>query len=214
VKHARASLVEPVHDARRNFQVGDMEMNRAALIGSLALAMAPAAAFADMSYSNVELKYLNLSLSDSVANVNGDGFAISGQYALGAKMFLLGEWQDQSYDFGIDGHQYELGAGFHHGINSTLDFVGSLSYLDSKVSAGGFSVSDNGFGLGAGVRTRLGKDFELDAALKYVDFDKGGSDTGISANGRWYFKKTMALSFGIDSTDNVDVWHLGFRAEF
>src|SRR5262249_47195029 len=157
--------------ARRDFQVGDMEMNRAALIGSLALALAPAAAFADMSYSNVELKYMNLSLSD-VVNVDGNGFAISGQYALGDKMFLLGEWQDQSYDFGVDGHQYEIGAGFHHAINSTLDFVGSLSYLDSKVSASGFSVSDNGFGLGAGVRTRLGKDFELDGGLKYVDFDK------------------------------------------
>jgi opacity protein-like surface antigen len=214
VKHARACPDEPVHDAARNFQVGDMEMIRAALIGSLALTLAPAAAFADMSYSNVELKYLNLSLSDSVVNVNGDGFALAGQYSLGDKMFLLGEWQEQSYDFGIDGHQYEIGAGFHHAINSTLDFVGTLSYLDSKVDVGPFNVSDNGFGLGAGVRTRLAKDFELDAALKYVDFDKGGSDTGVSANGRWYFKKTMALSFGIDSTDNVDVWHLGFRAEF
>jgi opacity protein-like surface antigen len=214
VKHARFCPAEPVQDAARNFQVGDTEMNRAALIGSLALTLAPAAAFADMSYSNVELKYLNLSLSDSVANVNGDGFAISGQYALGDKMFLLGEWQEQNYDFGIDGHQYEIGGGFHHPINSTLDFVGSLSYLDSKVNAGAISVSDNGFGLGAGIRTRINKDFELDASLKYVDFDKGGSDTGISANGRWYFKKSMALSFGVDSSDNVDVWHLGFRAEF
>ena len=214
MKHARASLGEAVHDAARNFQLWEMEMIRAALIGSLALALAPAAAFADMSYSNFELKYLNLSLNDSFVNVNGDGYALSGQYALGDKMFLLGEWQEQNYDFGVDGRQYEIGAGFHHAISSTLDFVGSLSYLDSKVSAGGFSASDDAFGLGAGIRTRLGKDFELDASLKYVDFDNSGSDTGVSANGRWYFKKTMALSFGVDSTDNVDVWHVGFRAEF
>lgn len=189
-------------------------MHRAALIGSLALTLAPAAAFADMSYSNVELKYLNLSLNDSVVDVNGDGYALAGSYALGDKMFLLGEWQEQSYDFGIDGHQYEIGAGFHHALSSTLDFVGTLSYLDSKVDVGPFNANDDGFGLGAGIRTRLGKDFELDASLKYVDFDKSGSDTGLSANGRWYFKKSMALSFGIDNTDNVDAWHLGFRAEF
>jgi hypothetical protein len=190
-----------------------MEMTRVSLIGSLALALAPAAAFADMSYSNVDLKYLNLSLDD-VVHVNGDGFALAGSYELGKKMFLLGEWQEQSYDAGVDGHQYEIGAGFHHPINSTLDFVGTLSYIDSKVDVGPFNVNDDGFGLGAGVRTRIGKDFQLDASLKYVDFDKSGSDTGVSANGRWYFKKSMALSFGIDSTDNVDVWHVGFRAEF
>ena len=189
-------------------------MNRAALLGSLFLALGPVAAFADMSYSNVELKYLDLSLSDSVANVNGDGFALSGSYELNSKVFLLGEWQDQSYDFGIDGRQYEVGAGFHHAINSTLDFVGTLSYIDSRVDAGSVSASDDAFAIGGGVRTRIGKAFELDASLKYVDFDNSGSDTGLSAGGRWYFKKSMALSFGVDSTDNADVWHVGFRAEF
>ena len=127
-------------------------MTRGALIGSLALALAPAAAFADMSYTNVDLKYLNLSL-DNVVHVDGDGFAIAGSYELGKKMFLLGEWQEQSYDGGVDGRQFEVGAGLHHPINSTLDFVGTLSYLDSKVDVGPFNVSDDGFGLGAGIRT-------------------------------------------------------------
>jgi hypothetical protein len=199
---------------RRVYPTQEMDMNRTALLGSLFLALGPGAVFADMSYSNVELKYLDLSLSDSVANVNGDGFALSGSYELNSKVFLLGEWQDQSYDFGIDGRQYEVGAGFHHAINSTLDFVGTLSYIDAKVSAGSVSASDDAFALGGGVRARIGKDVELDASLKYVDFDNAGSDTGLSAGARWYFKKAMALSFGVDSTDNADVWHVGFRAEF
>lgn len=189
-------------------------MKRLALTGLLFAAFAPAAAFAEMSYSNVELKYLDLSLNDSLFNVNGDGFAIDGSYELTSKVFLLGEWRDESYDFGVDGHTYEIGGGFHHAISSTMDFVGTLSYIDSKVSSGSASASDDGFGLGGGIRARLGKDFELDAGLKYVDFDKGGSDTGLHAAGRWYFKKQMALSFGIDSTDNADVWAVGFRAEF
>jgi len=179
-------------------------MRFAALMGSVVLALAPVASFAaeEMSYSNVELKYLSLSLNDSTFNVNGDGFAVSGSYEVGSKVFLLGEWQDQSYDFGVDG------------ISSTVDFVGTLSYIDSKASAGNVSASDNGFGLGGGIRARLSKEFEIDAGLKYVDFDNSGSDTGLAVNGRWYFKKNMALGFGIDSTDNVDVWHVGFRAEF
>ena len=189
-------------------------MNRAALIGTLMAALLPSASFAEMNYSKVELQFIDVELDGSVANVDGDGFAISGAYELNDKLFLLGEWQDQSFDFGIDGTQYELGAGLRHPINSTIDFVGTLSYIDSEVEAAGFSASDDGLGLGAGIRSRIGDSFEFDAALKYVDFDEAGSDTGVTLGGRWYFTKTMALSFGTDSTDNVDAFHVGFRAEF
>jgi hypothetical protein len=191
-----------------------LNMNRTALIGSLLVALLPSASFAEMNYSKVELQFIDVELDGSLANVDGDGFSVSGAYDLNGKIFLLGEWQDQSFDFGIDGTQYELGAGLRHAINSSMDFVGTLSYIDSEVEAGNFSASDDGLGLGAGIRSRIGDSFEFDAGLKYVDFDEAGSDTGISLGGRWYFSKTMALSFGTDSTDNADALHVGFRAEF
>ncbi len=177
-------------------------------------ALFPAASFAEMTYSNVEFKYMDLSLDRSYANVDGRAFATSGAYELTRKVFLLGEWQEQNYDRGIDGRQYEVGAGLHHAINNKLDFVGTLSYVDSKVDVGPFSVSDDALSLGGGVRTRLSDSFELDAMLKYVNFDQAGSDTGVRVDGRWYFKKAMALSFGTDTTNNVDALHVGFRVEF
>jgi hypothetical protein len=201
------------YDAARVLTVGDLEMNRVALIGTLMAALLPSASFAEMNYSKVEVEFIDVEL-DGVANVDGDGFALSGAYELNDRLFLQGEWQDQSFDFGIDGEQLELGAGLRHEINSDLDFVGTLSYIDAEVEAAGFSVSDDGLGLGAGIRTRLNESFEFDAALKYVDLDDSGSDTGVELGGRWYFTKSMALSFGMDSTDNLDVLHVGFRAEF
>ena len=188
-------------------------MNRTALMGSLlAAALAPCAAFADMSYTNVELKYVDVELDDF--NVDGDGFEIAGSYSVGDKVYLLGRWQDQSFDFGIDGTEYEFGAGLHHALSDSVDFVGTLSYLDNEVEVAGFSASDDGLGLGAGVRAQMGDSFQLDASLQYVDYDEAGSDTGLMVGGRYYFNDTMALSFGIDDADDTDTFHMGFRWEF
>ena len=69
-------------------------------------------------------------------------------------------------------------------------------------------------GLGAGIRSRLADSFELDAMLRYVDFDNAGSDTGVVLTGRYYFNKTMAVTVGTDMTDDLDTLRVGFRAEF
>jgi hypothetical protein len=180
----------------------------------LLAALSPAASFAEMAYSNVELKLLDLSLDRAYANVDGDAFAISGAYELNRKVFLLGEWQEQNYDSGVDGRQYEIGVGFHHAINAKVDFVGTVSYLDEKIDTGPFSVSDHAFGLAGGVRAQLAKSFELDGMLKHVDLDKAGSDTGLRVDGRWYFKQGMALAFGTDTTNHLDSLHVGIRFEF
>jgi opacity protein-like surface antigen len=188
-------------------------MKRLTLAGLLA-GLFPVVSSAEMTYSNVEFRYLDFSLDRPYANLDGNGFAIGGAYELNKRVFLLGEWQHQNYDFGVDGRQYEFGAGYHHPIDRKLDFVGTLTYVDNKIDVGPGSVSDDALGLGAGVRIRLISSFELDAMLKYVDFDKAGSDTGARLDGRWYFKRRMAFTFGTDTTNDVDALHLGFRAEF
>jgi hypothetical protein len=188
-------------------------MKRTFLLGSL-LALAPAFAFAEgegsMSYDAFNVNYIDLDLDGT--SISGDGFEIGGSYEVGHQVFLLGEWQDQSFDFGIDGRQYELGAGWHHPIASNLDFVGTASWVDAKLDSGLGSASDSAIALGGGIRTSIGKSFQLDAMLRYVDWDD--SDTGIRVNGRWYFSKSMAILFGTDLNDNVDTLRVGFHAEF
>lgn len=190
-------------------------MKHAFVMGALLAVAAPGAALADeLRYSDFEVSWIDVSLDGSPVDVDGDGLAIEGSYELNKKIFLFGEYQDQSYDFGIDGNALELGAGLHHELSRNLDFVGTLSYLDQEVKAGGFSADDNGLGIGGGIRTWLGTKFQLDAMLKWVDFDEAGSDTGVSVDGRFYFKKTLALSFGTNMTDDVNTLRVGFRAEF
>ena len=182
-------------------------MKRAFMMGALLAAALPGAALAELHYSTFEARLLtDIDVEASGADVNGDGFAIAGSYEMGDKLFLFGEWQDQSFDFGIDGTGLEYLPDF--------DFVGTLSLVDQELEVGGFSADDDGLALGGGVRAKVAASFELDAMLRYVDMDEGGSDTGFRLGGRWYFTDTLAVSFGLDTNDNADTMHVGFRAEF
>jgi hypothetical protein len=189
-------------------------MKRIALIGSILCSLAPSAAFAQMRYSAFDASYIDVELDGGITNVDGDGFEIGGSYELNDKIFLLGKWQDQSLDFGIDGRAIELGAGLHHPLGETVDFVATLTYIDLEVELGNITADDDGLAIGGGIRARVAESFEVDAGLKLVDLDSSGSDTGFNFGGRWYFNETMAIGAAAEFNDNADTLRIGFRAEF
>jgi hypothetical protein len=197
---------------RPRIHMGDRNMKRISLVAAM-LAAAPNLVLADMNYTNLQVNYLDVEVGQG-ASIDGDGFEIGGAYELSERIHLFGSWQDQSLDFGIDGRSLEFGGGWTHSFSDTLDFIGTLSYVDAELKQGSFTTDDDGLALGGGIRTRLADSFEVDAGLKYVDFDESGSDTGLSLGGRYYFNESMALNARADFNDNADTLRLGFRWEF
>jgi hypothetical protein len=183
----------------------------AAVAGAL---LAPSVGLTEFAYTGLEVSYVDIEFDSSLANIDGDGYRLGGAIDVSDKMFVLGQWEEQSFDFGIDGSAYELGVGLHHALGRNLDFVGTASYVQAEIEAGGFSVDDDGLALGGGIRARLADSFELDAMLKWVDMDDSGSDTGIELRGRYYLSKRFAVLLATDIDDDVDTLSLGFRAEF
>jgi hypothetical protein len=188
-------------------------MKRATLIGPLLAAMIPGVSVAEFNYNHAQIALIDVEI-DGGPDVDGDGFEISGAYELNDLLFVLGKWQDQSLDFGIDGRVLEFGAGIRHEINPDLDLVGTLSYIDMELDLGPASADDDGLALSGGIRSRVADSVEIDALLRYVDFDDSGGDTGIVVTGRFYFTDTMAVSVGADMNDNADTLSVGFRVEF
>jgi hypothetical protein len=197
---------------RPRIHMGDRFMKRTALFAAVAAAFVPGVVLAEMNYTNFEVSFIDVELDS--AGVDGDGFELAGAYELNDQIHVFGEWQDQSLDFGIDGRSLELGAGYTHSFSNTLDFVGTLSYVDVEVKLGSQTADDDGLALGGGIRTLIGESFQVDAGLKYVDFDEQGSDTGFSFGGRYYFTDSMAVGASADFNDNADTLRLGFRWEF
>lgn len=181
---------------------------------ALVLALAPAWAAAEFNYTNVDLRYVDIELDNGLVDVDGTGYEIAGAYALNDQFFVLGAYESQDFDFGVDGEQIEAGFGYNHPFSANLDFVATGSLLRYEVSAAGQSVDDDAIAVGGGVRARPAEPFEVEAALKYVNYDEAGSDTAIEVLGRWYFMPNMALSVGMDLNDDFDTFRLGLRAEF
>lgn len=185
------------------------------VIGVLAGALlVPSVSMAEFVYSGIEVSYIDVELDTGLGTIDGDGYRFSGQYQMNPTTFLYGEWEDQSFDSGVDGTAYEFGAGFRHALSNSLDLVATAAYVKSEVDFQGLSADDDGLGLGGGVRAQLAPSFQVEAMVRYVDFDQSGGDTGLDILGRYYFNDRYALTLATSLNDNVDTLSFGFRAEF
>jgi opacity protein-like surface antigen len=194
-------------------------MKRTALYGAIVAAFTPNLLLADMNYTFVEVSLLDVeaearTIGGGRVDVDGDGFEIAGSYELNDQFFVFGKWQDQDLDFGFDGRTVELGGAYVHSFSDKLDFIGQLSYIDTEVKAGNATLDDDGLGLGGGIRARVNDNVQLDAGLKYVDFDDSGNDTGFTFGGRYYYNENLAVGASADFNDNADTLRIGVRFEF
>ena len=176
--------------------------------------LVPGIASAEFAYTGIEASYVDVDLDSGPFNVDGDGYRFGGTYEIADSFFLRGEWEEQSFDFGIDGRMLEVGGGWFHPLDTDLDFIATASWVDSEIEANGLTADDSGIALGAGVRARLGDAFQVEAVLDWVDYDNSGSDTGLRLRGRYYLSDRFAIGVETDFDDGADTLRLGIRAEF
>lgn len=182
-------------------------------LGFATLALLPAfAQAADFDYTYVEVGYVSADFDTAGVSVDGDGFGINGSFAITDTYHLFAEYSSLGFDFSIDLNQLAVGGGMHFGLSPNIDFVGTLAYLDAEVESGGIGISEDGFGIGIGVRGALNKSFEWEAGIDYSDV--GGSDTSFGLDGRYYFTDTIAAGAGVTFDDDVTVYAIGMRVEF
>jgi len=147
-----------------------------------------------------------------IADIDFSGFGIYGSKALNESFFITGSYLSiESDDQFIDGFVtdeieatgFNLGIGFHTPINSTVDFVSTLSYADAEVEFADDSEDGNGYILAAGVRALPSDVLELSAFIDYADVD-GGSETGYSLGARYFTTPDISLGLGYGSSDDFD----------
>ena len=162
------------------------------VLGSVMLALAPLTALADdMSYSYVDLAYVDTDFDD--VNQSADGFGLRGSIGFAGNWFAFAEYATQSVQ-DVDIDNLAVGFGGHYEFSETLALVGRLGYIQIDISVPGpLDADDDGYLANLGLRGRIGDSVELEGGFRYTDFSDGGDDTAFVVGGRFHFNKTWAV---------------------
>lgn len=190
----------------------------AVLFGSVLFAGSQTALASELSYTYVEVKYVDGETLDDDA----DGFGLTGSVALGDTFFLAGSYQDGDIDAtGADRDLslLRLGIGAHGPITDSIDWVAELDFTEVDVKTtvarvGSSSSDDNGYILDVGFRGLMGEAAEYSIAI--LQSDISSSATGFRVGGRYHFGETL-LSLGLDYVQydsEFDQLELGLRYQF
>jgi hypothetical protein len=181
-------------------------------LGGLMLAAAPLAALAeDMSYSFVDLAYIETEVDGVGPSL--DGFALRGSVGFAENWFAFAEYAAQSVS-GVDLDTIAVGLGGHYALVENLDLVGRIGWTKAEISSGPFDVDDDGYLVDAGLRGRIGDSVELEGGARYTDFSDGGDATGLYVGGRFHFNKTWALGAEYQDGDDTSAILAYVRASF
>ena len=214
-------------------------------IATLAV-LAPATALAaeGLSYTYVEVDYINLDIDEvgDSGNLlgnfdNGGGWAGRGAFEFAPNWFVFGQYsvtdsdvnfiddQNQFFRSDTDINRLDVGVGFHTPLNNRADMVFRGAYTD---------VDTDGFNFGASNNTAINDlkedssdGFFIDASLRSQLMDRlEGSiglrytdlekidDLSLIGNLLYEFSPNLGVNFGLEAGDNVSHWLVGLRYSF
>ena len=168
------------------------------------------------SWNNVEIGYAKADYDD----VEPDGFFVKGSTLVTENVFLTAEYtslSDDVWGVDVDLTWARLGAGYRYSIATSTDLYGKVTYeyTEAEASYAGISDSndDSGFGLTAGVRSRITSQFEVDGSIGYIDID-GEGDAAFAVSAHYYFNDQFAVGARFLNVDDLDILSASIRYSF
>ena len=183
-------------------------------IGAAALLLSVSAMAESPSYNFVEAGYQSVDLDiGGGPDVDGDGWGLGGSFEIGENMFVFASYADTGFDFNVDLTQLQAGFGWKTDLTESTNFFARAAYVDAEIDAPGFpSMSEDGYGLGIGVRSNVSELIELYGEITYVDLGSGADSTGFG--GGVYFNITKNFALGVGASTDDDVTAYGATARF
>jgi len=154
------------------------------------------------SYNYVEAGYGFGTIEVLGASFDTTGFGVSGSASLNDSIFLGGSFTDgQAKLNGVTINQdtWTLGVGARLPAGQSTDFVSTISYINSRLSALGAAETVTGYGVDIGLRHLVGEKVELSAGVGMsILGDDNERTTDFSAGLR--FRVSKEASVGISYT--------------
>ena len=184
-----------------------MQRRTLSLLAALMATLPLASHAGTMDYSFAELGYVDTEEDDF--DVDGDGFALRGSVGFLENFFAFASYEDIGYDFGVDATLLKVGVGGHWPLNEKIDLVGRAGIVKGEIEVGNRDFDDDGFLLGARLRSEIMPKFELEVGFDYTDLDDAGDDTTGVLEGRYFFMEQLTggllVEFGDATTIGLNV---------
>jgi Ax21 family sulfation-dependent quorum factor len=180
-------------------------MKSALLALAICAALPLSAEAANISYSNIELHYLNV-------DGDADGLGLRGAVNLGeTDLYLLGGYSYvEVSDTSVEINGVELGLGFHHEMTSNSDWLAEVAYQRTEAN----NLTTNGYRVSGGVRGLLSDDIEGIAKLNYRDARNVDGDFSATLGGQYKFTETWGINAEIEFGNDGQSYLIGVRANF
>ncbi len=198
-----------------------------AAIAALPLALQSTAKADVLSWTEIGVGW---DIADSGDNTT-DAFDVKASIGLGKMFHIQASYLDGSEGGGgpdFDG--YDIRAGIHPNVSDTTQLVVDAIYINYTASdvfgTPGFDVDEDGYGLGFGVRHKMGDKFEVRAQADLIwgtwDPNSGTSEdftnTSVTIGGRYYFTPAIfgGVSVGLNGAEALSAAGVGddvLRAE-
>jgi hypothetical protein len=173
------------------------------------------AAASNFNYDYVEVGSVSLDTRILDVEMDADTVAIVGSFDLFEHVNVLVERQSTDYDFDLEGTQSALGIGYHQ-ANRRLDLYLEAFYVEAELAfPENIELEDEdetGYGVNIGVRSLIGRKFELDFSFANVKVDV--NQTAFSFAGRYYLHRTFALGLSYSVSNETHGSGFALRVGF
>lgn len=158
---------------------------------------------ADLSYSYVELRFVD------VDSRGGDGFRLNGSYELDDGWIIVGGYTKLDFNDNSDQNVIEVGGGYVWHYSEDFDLLSTLRFVRVNVDFPGVSADENGFAFSAGARGLLTPKFEVRGLVNHVNLDN--SDTYLELAGDYYFTRQFSAGLSLEFAGDTDAFTIGAR---
>ena len=205
----------------------------AAVVGGLLVGMTTASAETNFNYNSISASLIGVSLDKDLVINRGDlggnvvrysslgGVGVSGSFQVDNN-FVLGAGYSyvSNSGFGTKFEQatFAIGGAYVVPVGPNTDLQVGLDFIRLSAEAcnliGCSRQTENGYGVGGGVRHWANENLEVNGSLGYTDIRNTGSSTTLGLGGAYWFNSNSSVLLNLAFNSDANSAGLGFRYAF
>lgn len=168
----------------------------------------------ELSYSYIEVAYLESDTDIDGIDIDGDGFGFLVSNDIAENLAIFFSYQDEEFDFDFDGEVLSFGLDYHTPFSESGDLVVSFAVVDVEISQPILGTEDDtGNVIQFGFRNQISEAAEVGAFISRADvFDD--TETSYGFNLALGATDGVQLTLGYSTSDDTDVISIGIRAYY